>query len=350
MSFSFKEIFKPGKFVVSDHTVAIVPKVEVPVVDNPTLVAAAAASTRQVGPTRIANVNMGDVSAMLTSRNPDPLKFTEPGVIVERGILGGEIIDPPHLLDVAKPTTEEVVPAERVERGVAKSVVGKASVEQIEKVFSESPARVFFDMILEDAANLVKTGKDLEALVSEKARLSEAEETEGQIIRDVQIANEKLTQEISRLLNNASKKDLDREFKTASESFMEAFDRLQILADKMEATGRISGNKLSLQIQARKQEINKIFTVVGGPKNFDVIKKWVKNVEAKQLNYSEQWAANNFGKDFAIRSSQAIYTFLNSNREDLPVVTKLAASGAKASIIDIITMMAMDPKSDLFKM
>jgi membrane-associated HD superfamily phosphohydrolase len=239
---------------------------------------------------------------------------------------------------------EAVIVPEMVEKEVAKSEVGKASVEQIEKVFSESPARVFFDMILEDAANLVKTGKDLEVLVADKNQLTGVEIAEGQIISDVQIANEKLTQEISRLLNNASKKDLDKEFKIVSQSFMESFDKLQELADKLKDAGRIKGNKLSLQIQARKQEINKIFKAVGGPENFDKVKKWVKGVEMVQTRYAE----DNGDHAFATRSSQAIYTFLNENREDLPVVTSTASSGSKFSAVDIITIMAMSSKTKLF--
>jgi hypothetical protein len=83
----FADIFKPGKFVVSDHTVVAKPKVEIPVIDSPMLVAAAAASTKQAGPTRIANVNIDNVSAMLSEkgRQPQPLP-------------NSEITDPGHLL------------------------------------------------------------------------------------------------------------------------------------------------------------------------------------------------------------------------------------------------------------
>ena len=287
---------------------------------------------RNAGPTRSANLDTSKVSLPATKVTPS---FNEAPISEPRRILE----EPVFALPVVVPTEEKVTVPEP-----KKTDIISVSQETITQVLTESPTRALFDFILEDVANLVKTGKALEVL--NKAR--EAEEggnkLEEGVISDVEIANEKLTQEISRLLNPSNKKDLDKEFKAVEESYLGAYEALHDLTDKMRKAGRLSDNKLLIQVQTRKQDISKIMKSIGGPEIFAKVKDWVKACEGLQLAYEMRSGAKGFAKNV----SQAIYAFLNENKEDMIVIRDIARSGSKTSMIDIITLMAMG-KTDYFK-
>ncbi len=330
MSFSFKEIFKPANFIVPDKDALIKIVQEEPTIPRTDF--QMVREMRNAGPTRSANLDTRKVSLPETKLTPasNEARIFQPERVLEA---------PEFPLPVVQPAVEKFILPEP-----KKSDILSVSQETITQVLTESPTRALFDFILEDVANLVKTGKDLEALNKLREEEGGNSQLEEGIISDVEIANEKLTQEISRLLNPASDKDLDKEFKTVKESYLAAYEALEKLTVELKAKNRLADNKLLIQIQTRKQEINKIMKSIGGTEIFTKVKDFVKRSEARQIAFEMQSGAKGFAKNV----SQAIYAFLNENKEDIAVVRDIARSGSKTSMIDIITLMAMS-KTDYFK-
>lgn len=227
--------------------------------------------------------------------------------------------------ETVQPVAEKIVAPELEPKTVSpeKQVEKTATVEEKE----DFTGRQYIETFLVELNKYLQAGKELDGLMAAQTEAKKVSEEKNQEIKSLSENGDKIKEAIQTFLEAQNEEQQTKDLMSVIAQFDIYKANFNAKIEEAKKAGLQVSNVNLLNINAKKTEINKLTTQIGGAENVKKIIDYVRTAEKVAKRYYEKNKSSDEG------NTETVSAVLKFVKNDLPVAKAMAERGDMLSIL-----------------